>query len=469
MEKRFSTILLLALFVLAGSRSHAADIFFDDFNGSTLNSKAWLFAEKAWGAGGNNGGVVHDNVSVTNGCLRLEAHGDAYTGTVQGVDNYGQRAARVTRVGGAIATTNYFASGRYEVRMQLPQHYGAVSAIWTFHYEEAYAGTPLYDVLAALGGVSKTDFLNLGLTQAEVDSLWSDMVTNKAARGPYLASITASTATVSEFFRAHVWDVTKLDLVNDFGQLNNIYILLHDGLGLGVEGSAYDGYYIVRNHEIDIETPTALAATPDVISYRNARLNTWVGETGGNFTDPFDDLGAVMNDGQFHTFRFDWHTGDSNQVKRVEFYIDDVPKQTNYTDVPTIAGRFWLGLWFPSWAGNPAFDVDGLLIDWVRIAPFHESGDQTVPETYPNDGWWHPTAMSLGLSAPSGGGNVRITATLSQPVTNLVDIYESTNVLAVNGWSLCASNLPTGGSNQVFWTDPRPLQGARFYKANLKQ
>ncbi len=469
MKNHHSILLLLTAVALAGCRTYADDVFFDDFTGSALNSKAWLFAEKAWGAGGNNGGVVHDNVTLTNSVLRLEAHGDNYPGPVRGVDNYGQRVTRVTRVGGAIATSNYFASGRYEVRMQLPQHYGAASAIWTFHYEEAYSDTPLYSVLAALGGVAKTNFLNLGLSPAQVESLWSDLSTNKAARGPYIVPVTTNTATVTEYFRAHAWDITKLDLVNDFGQLNNIFVILHDGLGLGVEGSAYDGYYIVRNHEIDIETPTALAATPDVISYRNARLNTWVGETGGNYTDPFDDLGAAMNDGQYHTFRFDWHTGDTNQVKRVVFYIDDAPKQTNYTDVPTLAGRFWIGLWFPSWAGTPTFDVDALLVDWVRITPFHEPGDQSVPESYPNDGWWYPPTINLGLSTSAGGGsNVQIIASVSQSVTNLVDLYDSTNIMDAQSWTLCATNLATGGSNQIFWTDSRPRQNTRFYKATLK-
>jgi hypothetical protein len=77
--------------------------------------------------------------------------------------------------------------------------------------------------------------------------------------------------------------------------------------------------------------------------------------------------------------------------------------------------------------------------------------------------------MSLGISATSGGGgNVRITASLSQAATNLVDIYDSSNLAVANGWSFCALNLPTGGSNRVSWLDTRPLQGPRFYKANLK-
>ena len=468
MNKFLLAVMALVWLVPAGVRAQGTNgVFFDDFTGNTLNTGSWLYAEKAWGDGGANGGVVHDNVSVTNGCLRLEGHGNNYTGSVQGVDNYGKRIAQVTLVGAAVATTNYYASGKYEVRMQLPPNYGAATAAWTFHYEEVYQGLPLYSVLAAVGGVAKTNFLALGLSPAQVDSLWADLSTNKAARSPYITPVTTNTATVTEFFRAHVWDVTKLDLVNDYGQLTNIFYTLYNGLGLEVEGSDYDGYYLVRNQEIDIEMPTALAATPANISYTNARFNTWVGETGGNYTANYDALGAAMNDGQFHTFRFDWHTGDTNQTPRVEFYVDNVPKQTNYTSIPTIAGRFWVGLWFPSWTGTPAFDTEALLVDWVRITPFHEAADQWVPETYPNDGWWYPATLSLGLNAVSGGGPVQVTATVSQTVTNHVNIYCCTNGLAAGNWFLCASNLAVTGTNLVSWTDTNAVAGVRFYRGTL--
>ena len=49
---------------------------------------------------------------------------------------------------------------------------------------------------------------------------------------------------------------------------------------------------------------------------------------------------------------------------------------TTRTTVPTRAGHFWVGAWFPrGWAGVPDFDTAELIIDWVRIIPFGETGD----------------------------------------------------------------------------------------------
>ena len=46
--------------------------------------------------------------------------------------------------------------------------------------------------------------------------------------------------------------------------------------------------------------------------------------------------------------------------QRVEFYIDGILRRTNYAHVPTIGGRFWIGLWFPAWAGSrvPGMGMD---------------------------------------------------------------------------------------------------------------
>ncbi len=154
------------------------------------------------------------------------------------------------------------------------------------------------------------------------------------------------------------------------------------------QGNANDGYYVVANHEIDVEVPTQLKGQPEnTASYKNARYNTWIGESASEYTDAFFGNGVNLSDGRFHTWRFDWHTGGSNQSPRVEFYVDDQLKYTSTTHIPTVKGRLTLGTWFPEWAGGvAAFDVEYLEVDWVRVSAFSEPNDQSVVETFPNDG-----------------------------------------------------------------------------------
>ena len=107
------------------------EAFFDDFSGNALDTGKWLAAEKMWG--GWNGGVVPENVSVSNGTLKLEGHGNLYTGDVQGCN---KNLPGGIRTGAAIATRDYYASGCYEVVAKVAPVLGACSAIWTFEYEE---------------------------------------------------------------------------------------------------------------------------------------------------------------------------------------------------------------------------------------------------------------------------------------------------------------------------------------------
>ena len=86
--------------------TRTTDVLFDDFNGP-LDPATWLVVDKAWG--GDNGGLVPENVELKDGLLLLHAHGDEYTGDVIGHND------RKTRVGSGIATRDYYASGRYEV------------------------------------------------------------------------------------------------------------------------------------------------------------------------------------------------------------------------------------------------------------------------------------------------------------------------------------------------------------------
>lgn len=302
MMKQLAAIVTAAVTAAAGitfpvtarpEQAAAEEVFFDDFSGNSLDRDKWLIAQKAWG--GQNAGVIPENVSVADGRLILEGHGDLYTGTQKGVTRDGTYINQTTRVGGAIATREYYGSGSYEVRAKVAPELGACSAIWTFEYEEYYKGE---------------------------------------------------------------------------------------------EGYKGTGSYYAVNHEIDIEMPGRPASSHVNQSFNYALCNTWEGEKGGEYTTNYTDIGYPQNDGQFHTYRFDWHTGDADQTKRVEFYFDGNLVYTSYKNIPTNEGRLWIGLWFPNgWAGSPAFDTTQFEVDYVKIVPFHEAGDTPQHETYGRTGW----------------------------------------------------------------------------------
>lgn len=281
--------------VLQDKRSKTA-ILYEDFNGDSLEPSKWLIARSQWGGEDANGGVVPDNIYIRHNKLIINGYGDKYSGPVRGVRRVHGQFVSINhgrRTGACLVTRDCYASGRYEVRMKVPQHLGVCTALWVFNY-------------------------------LEVDKDHEEYIANKG------------------------------------------------------NGSTY-----ISNHEIDIELPGRPGSEYVEIGYDWALFNTWLGTRDQDMTFGPTKLPFKVNDGMFHTWRFDWHTGDpegqSGEVikPRVEFYLDDKLFRTITTKVPTIAGHFWIGLWFPKdWAGEPDFEVEMLEVDWVRITPFHEPGDQ---------------------------------------------------------------------------------------------
>ena len=268
-----------------------SDVFYEDFNGSSLDSDKWLIAEKNWGGTVTvngvkqdyNGGVISENVSLRDGNLVLTGSGNNYEGELRGINRDKSRRADGKRCGGAIATREYFGSGSYEIRAKIAPELGCCSAMWTFEYEEDYSNDTL----------------------------------------------------------------------------------------------------TIVNHEIDIEFPGR--DKNNELSLSHALCTTWVTEE--DYKSSSVNCGKQA-DGEFHTYRFDWHTGDDGETPRVEYYFDDVLTYTSYDYIPTNESRLWLGLWFPkNWAGTPDFEQTEFEVDYLKITPFHESGDTPQHESYPEHGW----------------------------------------------------------------------------------
>ncbi len=627
--------------------AYQTDVFFDDFDGTELDSDKWLVAFKQWGGANANGGVHPENVSVDNGKLIIEAHGNNYTGDLMGINKDYSVRSDGKRVGGAIATKDYFASGDYEIRMKVVPQYGVASAIWTFQYAEYYPGDPEYidkpvggedyyavnheidiempgrpgsahtgfdfdtvlfntwtgenndeytvnytDVGAPqddgqwhtyqfkwhtgddnetrrvefyIDGVLKnttttdvptnagrlwigawfpngwtgtpnfdTDYLEVDWVRitpyAEDGDTWHpesfpndgwDNVNFNADSNVFYDDFSGNTLDSSDWLIAHKnwggqlgnstsWNggVRPQNVKLENGKLileahgnryngplmgiNKDGTLRTDGkrVGAAIATSKYygsgsyevnmklapelgvvsaiwtfhyqefypadpefqcepvgcvdnDGYYAI-NHEIDMEFPGRPAEAHEDMGFDYGLFNTWTGENLDEYTTNYVDLGQPLNDGQFHTYRFDWHTGDTGETPRVEFYVDGVLKNTTTTDIPTNASRLWIGAWFArNWAGNANFDTTQLEIDWVRITPFNEAGDESVAESFPNDGWAEFSEY------PTASGTVSPTATPVPGATNTPVPPTNTPAAATSTPTAVAPTATPSASNLV--------------------
>lgn len=73
-----------------------------------------------------------------------------------------------------------------------------------------------------------------------------------------------------------------------------------------------------------------------------------------------------LNDGEWHTYAFDWRTGDDPYVA---WYLDGKLVAKLAEHVPVYGAQFWFGNWYPNsdWAGEAFFERAYMYIDYVKI------------------------------------------------------------------------------------------------------
>jgi beta-glucanase (GH16 family) len=128
------------------------------------------------------------------------------------------------------------------------------------------------------------------------------------------------------------------------------------------------------NHEIDFEMP---GNDGQASNLEWGLCTAWRGENAPAFKTVHARF-PNQNDGNYHLYRIEWHTGTApDSTGSVEWYYDNVKVVSNNDPrcVPNHAGNFWLGIWFPTWIGVPDFGVDSMLVDWVKIVPYGEAND----------------------------------------------------------------------------------------------
>ena len=316
---------------MASPPQRQSEVFFDDFSSGELDAEKWLISGKAWG--GDNGGVAPENVQLVPDmddgepiiALRLEAHGDEYSGDLE-------HNGRRTRVGAAVATRRYYASGRYEVRARVAPEYGTCTAFWPFHYIDHRMGEAEYwhepnprrnteidwEFPTDLAGA---DTGNFSFTKARTNS-WGGQFGGEGGEHK-----------------------GRKTLIDENG----------DPLDLAVE--ALDGRY----HTFTIEWRSGSDLGDEAITRSDVGSVRWYID--GRLVDELDDVSFGQGNVPYRAARFwlgTWFPAAG--------YAENV-----------------------GWTGDPNFDVTAAHIAWVRITPFDESRDQWVDETVPNLAWADPS------------------------------------------------------------------------------
>ena len=127
-----------------------------------------------------------------------------------------------------------------------------------------------------------------------------------------------------------------------------------------------------NNHEIDIELPWH--GDFKQISYGNySALN--------QHTSYKYHTTSPINDGEYHTFGFDWYYNENTNHKQINYYYDG-SVYTISSNIPFYKTKVNIGVWIPDsdLAGKiPAFDTAYLDIDYFKYIPFknnlHQDSD----------------------------------------------------------------------------------------------
>jgi hypothetical protein len=138
-----------------------------------------------------------------------------------------------------------------------------------------------------------------------------------------------------QYFGAGSYEI-RMKAATELGVCSAIWTFYYN------DDNYYSGIPIV-NHEIDIELPGRPGPGTADIDFDQALLNTWVGEINNLYEAGYTQLPSRQDDGNFHVWRFDWHTEEAD--RRVDFYLDGQFLRSMRNHIPFYAGRLWLGEW----------------------------------------------------------------------------------------------------------------------------
>ncbi len=345
----FRSLLLLTALVPAGAMelpplpADAVSVMEETWE-KGIDPARWYVMRRHWGHGHH--GVVPDNVNVveetgadgkTRKILVCKAHGDKYEGPVRGLWN------RPERVGGVIASKEFFASGRFEVEMRVGG---------TEKTDEGPA-----DPARPIGTIPAI-WLYAGWNTKVPEEVSKNYVDSNPFYQPYLQEWGPGNA----FYWSEI-DFPELGKQGDFdhGLYNTFLNKQNDSRTFPVKVA--DGKF----HTYTTEWRTGLTELKDV---RDDQVIEhagfwWIRDLevpfGSYWGCPLKKLGPD---------RYAVYLG-----KVARHWIDGKFAGENTELVPSIAAQLSLGVWLPDWAGPAPWETSQVAFGTIRVWQYHDEGD----------------------------------------------------------------------------------------------
>lgn len=210
-------------------------------------------------------------------------------------------------------------------------------------------------------GVSADNvFLDRENKKLVIRALGNQHVENSTVNG-IGGPVSAGAVVLKEAARPGRYEV-KMKAAYRVGVCNAMWTYTEDGQG--------------NNHEIDIEFPFKTNRGNN--AFNEVIFTNYIGES--NFQQTHSKLNYYLNDGEYHTYAFDWYYSSSHKV--IRYYIDShlLATHTLSAKLPYLPSRLWLGCWVPNnpgFVGLPDFDQCFMEIDYFKYSPFKNQEDVT--------------------------------------------------------------------------------------------
>lgn len=207
-----------------------------------------------------------------------------------------------------------------------------------------------------------------------------------------------------------------------------------------------------ENAEIDIELPGG--SKSGNITFKKSLYTNWITEKASDSIEK--DISEVnpnatysaYNDNEWHTFGFDWYT----DPELVVYYVDGKISNVSDTFVPTLAGRLWVGVWFPNgFTGTAEFERDYMYVDYIKYNPFKDQpyvDYDAVPTSslsFASESFYSQAPVKTPVANKISNGDFEYAANFGES--------EFDSLLQAKGWSFTKTVSEKQAQKEVCWVE----------------